>query len=94
MKLSNNCFKKIQTFRASIYILSMTKRSSVRPIKKQGSEMWILGYASISNNLGRSAGNLIEVLMPGNGEMLQAARKTGCCTQDPLKTKMLVQKRF
>lgn len=72
----------------------MTKRSSVRPIKKQGSERWILGYASISNNLGRSAGNLIEGLMPGNGEMLQAARKTGRCTQDPLRTKMLVQKRL
>lgn len=54
----------------------MTKRSSVRPIKKQGSEMWISGYASISNNLRCSAGNLIEGLMPGIEEMLQAARKT------------------
>lgn len=80
-KLSNNCLKKFQTFKASIYILSMTKRSSVRPIKKRGSEMWISGYASISSNLRRSAGDLIEGLMPGIEEMLQAARKTGRCTQ-------------
>lgn len=56
--------------------------------------MWILGCASISNNLGCGAGNLIEGLMPGSEEALQAARKTGSCTQDPLRTKMLVQKRL
>lgn len=39
--------------------------------------MWILGYASISNNLGRSAGNLIEGL-----ENAREWRDASSCKED------------